>query len=337
MAPKKKQPPFKLDWLERVCDWLKEQTDLPEGVTQVNARSMVLALSRSAWSRGGQGLASARWLAGEAQVKDMAALRFRAYLVEHGWLTLTGKTFRKAPYFVLTIPEVSTPGETEVSTRGETLNTGNRERVSPQVSPQVSTRGETTSRLPYVVGEEGGAGNADASPPQNKNQNLGEEKKLIVEWLERWQHLAESFNLDPDHLDIENPDLVIEYRRLQRWDWGDLKTAIPMPKQIKTSVTGWFLAALRKLPADPVDNTKVAEDRIDNLIMDLSDPDPAFRKALKQASTRAEKAAVLVWELDEYETVLALVERHGYRDDNGWTPKARQAFRKARHEFEVEG
>jgi len=71
--------------------------------------------------------------------------------------------------------------------------------------------------------------------------------------------------------------------------------------------------------------------------MDLSDPDPAFRKALKQASTRAEKAAVLVWELDEYETVLALVERHGYRDDNGWTPKARQAFRKARHEFEVEG
>jgi len=67
--------------------------------------------------------------------------------------------------------------------------------------------------------------------------------------------------------------------------------------------------------------------------MDLSDPDPAFRKALKQASTRAEKAAVLVWELDEYETVLALAKQHGYQDDNGWTQKGRIALYRAREEY----
>ena len=264
------------------------------------------------------------------QHRDTVA-RAMVWLIENGWLTLVRRVAHGGREFNLTFSQrpTDTDADNPVSVpMARTLEPTQRPGQRPGQRPN-HTAEPSTFRKEGVEG--GGTGDAKASPSQNGN--LNEEKKLIVEWLVRWQHLAESFNLDPDQLDIENPDLVNEYRRLHRWDWGDLKTAIPIPKQIKTSVTGWFLAALRKLPADPVDNTKVAEDRIDNLIMDLSDPDPAFRKALKQASTRAEKAAVLVWELDEYETVLALAKQHGYQDDNGWTQKGRIALYRAREEY----
>jgi nitrogen regulatory protein PII-like uncharacterized protein len=299
---RKRRPPLKLEWLDHCWKWTVNESR-HEGISQQAALNVITLLMKSADSDGTGARVSARHLEREAGVNKTRAKAFLDELQEAGWLYDTGRRSNNQRIYQLAFHLIRIADDA-TARRGDAPSPP-YPRMLGTLRPHPESQGgdkggdaggdaaSTTSDSDKEEEEKGRAAPLNATPPAKGKDD--EERDLKVELWDRWRVIAKKLDIEPSDLDVENSDLLAEYRRLSRWNAGQLLRAIAKPKEIKTSTTGWFLSRLRGLPGDPFENLKVAEEQIHWLIESIADSSDDFAAA----TTRAEKASSIEWPLDE--------------------------------------